>query len=138
MANISITFNYNNGNPTWNVNPTSLRVPPGNSPLNWNLSGSGATFPSANAIVFPAPGDGSKNANPWPGTMPVTQNVNKVTANDQNNLRRGDPPQTFHYIITVMYGGNAYFLDPDVTNDPPTGGGGEDDPEPMPPSPRPD
>lgn len=123
---VSINFNYNNGNPIWTVDPQSLPVPPGNAPIQWILSGTGATFPTSNGIVFPAPGTGSKNSIQWPGSTPAYQNVNKYTATDQNNLQVGDPPQVFRYNINVLYNNVAQpTYDPDVTNDPPSGPGDE-------------
>jgi hypothetical protein len=122
---VTINFNFNNGSPIWSVNPNSLPIPPGNAPINWNLSGNGATFPTTNGIVFPAPGLGSKNVLAWPGTTPAFQNVNKYSATDHNNLQEGDPSEVFRYTISVLHNGTTFTHDPDVTNDPPSGPGDE-------------
>lgn len=124
---VEITFDPN-ANPQWTVNPPSLPVPPGNSPIIWQLMNSQTTFPNSNGIVFPVPSSGSKNAIQWPGTTPVFQNQHMYFATDVNNLVKDDPPEVFQYEINILFNNSAVpTFDPDVTNEPPSGGGGDEE-----------
>lgn len=115
---VLIEFSLKDGEPRWSVEPNPLPIPPGKAEINWMLGG--ADFDPTDGIVFPS----AKNAKPWPGT-PELVNKQKFRSDDDNTVEGGKPPEVFHYTINVTHAGQPYSLDPDVSNDPPPGGGGK-------------
>jgi hypothetical protein len=113
---VRINFSLSGEDLSWSVSPNPLPIPPGKAEINWMLTG--ADFDPANGIVFPD----AKNPKPWPGT-PEFVNAQKFRSDDDNTAGKGDPRVLYHYTINVTHDGQAYSLDPDVSNDPPPGGG---------------
>jgi hypothetical protein len=119
----TVTITFTAGNPpTWDVNPDSLPVPQGPQQITWLLSNNsspGTEFPNSGGIVF-------KQGSNWPGTTPEKQTATRYTASETNN-NPGPGKQRFRYTINVLSNGAPFDHDPDVSNDPPTGGGGGDE-----------
>ena len=111
-----ITFNFNDGSPTWTVSPDSLPVPHGNNQnIIWSLtaqSTQGAVLSTTNGIVF-------KHGSNWPGTNPARQSGTRYTASE-NNANPGPGAVKYRYTINVDYNGTTYSHDPDVSNQPPS------------------
>lgn len=119
----TVTIKFTAGStPTWNVQPDSLPVPQGPQQITWLLSNDsspGTQFAATNGIVF-------KPGSNWPGTTPSLQTASRYTASE-HNTNPGPGPQRFRYTIHVIHGGQTFSHDPDVSNDPPTGGGPGDE-----------
>jgi hypothetical protein len=117
---ITVTFDYNNDNPLWTIDPDSVPVRQGQQNIIWSLdhkSSPGAQFPATGGIVF-------KNDRKWPGTTPECRNEHTYTVTE-NNTNPGPGKIKYDYTINVLYtpadGQQRMFSkDPDVTNEPPT------------------
>lgn len=121
---ISITFDYNGGSPDWTVDPESLSVPQGPQRILWQLSSSStgdAAFPATGGVVF-------KNGSNWPGSAPAFQNARTYAA-DEVNANPGPGKARYRYTINVVFNGTTYSHDPEVANEPPGPGPGEEPPK---------
>lgn len=116
---ITITFDYNGGNPSWQVNPDSLSVQQGQQDIFWQLQG--ADFPTTGGIVF-------KPGSNWPGSAPTRQNAGMYRA-DEVNDNPGPGKRKYGYTITAVYDEQTYSHDPEIVNEPPGPGPGEEPPK---------
>jgi hypothetical protein len=114
MPVVTVTFNPNLPQAQQiSCNPDTTHVPYGNAQIvTWNLTGqSGAAF-AANGISF--------YSSP-PGTLSRVSDTQFQLSDDNTNQSGAEVD--YPYGINITYNGQPYSLDPEVANDPQSGGG---------------
>lgn len=114
---VSVTFDASTLQTTFD--PSDEEIPWGeNDSIIWTLetinnSGSkpDATFAATNGIYFK-----SDNNPPWPGGNPYPLSSTQWKVEDDNTGTNS--AGTFRYGANIVYDGETYNVDPQVTNDP--------------------
>lgn len=113
MPVVTVTFNPNLPQAQQiNCNPDPAHVPYGNAQtVTWNLTGqSGAAFTT----------DGISFYNSAPGTLSRVSDTQFQLSDDNTNQSGAEVD--YSYGIYINYNGQQYSLDPEVANDPQSGG----------------
>ena len=121
----NLTGTFSNGwtgqQPTWNVEPDSLKCKKGNNKITWALEVS--NVPLGFSAAFTNPGVVFKSDPRWTGSAPENKNNGTVTAD--NNYQRLVMTTKYPYTVSVtvtpppgsQFPPQTFSLDPDVENE---------------------
>ncbi|HVL67438.1 MAG TPA: hypothetical protein VM364_09265 [Vicinamibacterales bacterium] len=121
---VTITFNYNNGSPTWTA-PNVVPVNHGEiDTIKWSLvtvgvpAGASARFAMSNPIQFKVINQNGVNSATWGGPAPTRVSDTVVQVTDDNTA--SGPTKHYFYSINVeVVSGSTvtpYSKDPEVEN----------------------